>query len=293
MDKTNFQEIWQIDAGGQIYETSFEEMTQWIAEGSLLPQDKVRRGNLRWIEANKVPSLYGFFNAKEMGIAPPVVSITNAHTTSQTTQTSSTFQTVGQTQFVANNPPIEPEENLMGKIQTRFCLVHIETKPNYFCGTCQNVFCQECPQSYGSVKICPLCGAMCLPIEDVVEKEHQVETLQVAITEGFGFKDFGRALAYPFKFKTSLFFGAMFFMFFSIGQHASSLGGRWLISAAIISGMLANMLTFGILSNTVENMLQHKLNQNFMPSFDDFGLWDDVIQPFFLSIGVYLSSFAA
>ncbi|NJM53980.1 MAG: hypothetical protein HC846_11695 [Blastocatellia bacterium] len=67
-------EIWQMDAGGKIYEGSFEELTRWITEGSLLPQDKVRRGNLRWIEAQKVPPLLKFFNAQELGANPPVVT---------------------------------------------------------------------------------------------------------------------------------------------------------------------------------------------------------------------------
>jgi hypothetical protein len=67
----NPNEIWQVDVNGQIYEASFAELTEWINEGSLLPGDRVRRGNLRWLDAIKVPALYGFFNAKELGIAPP------------------------------------------------------------------------------------------------------------------------------------------------------------------------------------------------------------------------------
>ena len=52
----NTSELWQAEVNGQIYEASFEELAQWIQEGALLPQDKVRRGNLRWIEAQKVPT---------------------------------------------------------------------------------------------------------------------------------------------------------------------------------------------------------------------------------------------
>ena len=59
----------------------------------------------------------------------------------------------------------------------------------------------------------------------------------------------------------------------------------------IVCVMCANMLTFGVLANTVENFSQGKLSENFMPSFDDFSIWDDVVHPFFLSIGVYISSF--
>ena len=44
-------EVWQIDANGKVFDTNFAEMTAWIGEGSLLRQDKVRKGNLRWIEA--------------------------------------------------------------------------------------------------------------------------------------------------------------------------------------------------------------------------------------------------
>ena len=55
--------------------------------------------------------------------------------------------------------------------------------------------------------------------------------------------------------------------------------------------MLANMLMFGVLANTVENFAHGRLDRNFMPEFDDFSTWDDVVHPFFLSIGVYVSSF--
>jgi hypothetical protein len=55
--------------------------------------------------------------------------------------------------------------------------------------------------------------------------------------------------------------------------------------------MMANMLTFGILANTVESFAHGKIGGNFLPEFDDFSIWDDVLHPFFLSIGAYISSF--
>jgi hypothetical protein len=51
------------------------------------------------------------------------------------------------------------------------------------------------------------------------------------------------------------------------------------------------MLTFGVLANAVENFAQGRIGLNFMPSFDDFSLWDDVVHPFFLSVAVYLVCF--
>jgi hypothetical protein len=81
------------------------------------------------------------------------------------------------------------------------------------------------------------------------------------------------------------------YMFFSLGQSAGGFGGIFMLVGAIVSYMLANTLVFGVLSNTVNNFSQGKIGGDFMPTFDDFSLWDDVVHPFFLSIGVYISSF--
>ena len=71
----NTQELWQLEANGKIFETNLSEISTWIGEGAVLRQDKVRKGNLRWIEAGKVPSLVEFFNAKDAGEpARPIIA---------------------------------------------------------------------------------------------------------------------------------------------------------------------------------------------------------------------------
>ncbi|HLM00509.1 MAG TPA: hypothetical protein VK400_05605, partial [Pyrinomonadaceae bacterium] len=346
----NPNEIWQVDVNGQIYETNLTEMAQWIAEGSLLPQDKVRRGNLRWLDAIKVPALYGFFNAKELGIAPPplpqqmpittnavtgapvaaaaaeTVLMQNGNFSPVTTLSPAQFNSpnqappASQTQFnspqtqfdpqssfnaPANFAPTEafrqPYQTAPQNFQADFtqpmpqadaCVIHPESEPAFFCNGCANLFCKGCPTSYGgTVKICPMCGAMCKPLADVREQQKKAVQYQQDLSEGFGFEDFGKALAYPFKFKFSLVAGAIMFMLFNLGQSSAGVGGIWMMSASGFCVMLANMLTFGVLANTVENMSQGKLNENFMPSFDDFNILDDVLHPFFLSIGAYIASF--
>jgi hypothetical protein len=310
---SNLQEIWQVEVNGQVYEANLEELSQWIAEGALLPQDKVRRGNLRWLEAGKIPSLYGFFNAKELGMAPPVVTtvvdasptIINAQTKIENYAATQTFvQSENNTQF---NQPVSA--TAASASQTEFqnfaaslaeidappsnaCAFHPAEEPKYVCETCANHFCKACPKSYGgSVKICPMCGAMCKPIVEFQAKQQKAFQYSQDVTKGFGFSDFGRALAYPFKFRFSLISGAIIYAFFSLGQGASGIGGMYMVAAAIFCAMMANALTFGCLANTVENMSQGKLSENFMPSFDDFNLWDDVVHPFFLSLAAYLISF--
>lgn len=291
---TNEQEIWQVDVHGQIYETSFEGLAQWINEGLLLPNDKVRRGNLRWLEAGKISLLYGFFNAKHLGVAPPIVFSTNAQSTEKSlpnrtenfaVSNNVTPNLIADAVVDSSKQNLPPKPPLVQNLEV--CAIHAEVPPVYVCDSCANVFCKACPNTYSSVKICPFCGEMCQLLEVVANKEKRVR----ADSEKFVFMDFANALAYPFKFPASLIFGAIMFMVFTLGQSASSVGGLYLLSASIFCAMLANTLTFGILANTVENMANGKTDLDFMPRFDDFSMWDDVVHPFFLSIGVYLVSF--
>ncbi len=322
MNETTPVEIWQIEVGEQIYEASFDEMAEWIFEGSLLPQDRVRRGNLRWIEAQKVPGLVKFFNAKERG--EPLAVMTSTVTTDSTEiklqEDTGNFSAQQQKPTSADNsnnqyqeftnftnsleqvnvpksyalPISEPSDLPQTEIPqiAEFCGLHTDTPTAYYCETCSNAFCKICPKSYGgSVKICPFCGAMCQSIGKVREDFQRNRQNRISYREGFGFTDFGRALAYPLKFRASFIIGAVMFMFFSFGQSAAGLGGMFLLFAALVCFMMANTLTFGILSNTINNFSQGKLDKDFMPSFDDFSIWDDVVHPFFLSIGAYISSF--
>jgi hypothetical protein len=263
------QDIWEVDANGKFLEAKFDDLAAWIGDGSLLRIDRVRRGNLRWIEAGKVPALIEFFNAKEAGepIAP-VVTTTNTE--------------------VLGVPPPQAFVNAPTPL-TNGCSMHTDAPARYVCDTCSNQFCKACPTGYGSnVKICPFCGAMCRPLEEVAAIAAVAASTD---TGSFGFSDFGKALAFPFRFKVSLVFGAVMFMIFSIGQGGGLFGGIFMLAAAIICFMMANMLTFGIMANTIDNFAKGDLDENFMPSFDDFNIWDDVVHPFFLSIGAYISSF--
>lgn len=160
MENTN--DVWQTEVNGQIYSTDLQGLAQWIAEGSLLPQDRVRRGNLRWIEARKIPALHGFFNAKELGIAPPVVSTVNPPTGQeimppQAFSLNSLNQFVAQQQTFNEPPPPQIYQDFANNSPADFCAIHANAKAAYHCETCSNYFCQACP----SQNICPMCGAMC------------------------------------------------------------------------------------------------------------------------------------
>lgn len=282
MNPENTQELWQVEANGAVFDTNFAEMTSWIESGSLLRGDKVRKGNLRWIEAGKVPSLISVFNAKENG--QPIAPVITATMLEPTRLAGDANQST--TNSVAGAANSEPMSDM--------CSMHADVPASFICDTCSNIFCKACPNSYGgTVKICPFCGAMCKPIAQAAATSHYSgrDTYAAPTGEKFGFGDFGDSLAYPFKFKTSLIMGAIMFAIFSIGQGAMGFGGIFMMGGALMSYLLANTLTFGVLANTVENFSQGKIGLNFMPSFDDFSIWDDVVHPFFLSIGVYIVSF--
>jgi hypothetical protein len=299
MNRENPNEIWQVEVGGEIYEAPLAELPTWIDEGSLQPEDKVRKGRLRWIEARRVPTLIPFFNARAKGEPMPFVqsmtdnsaqpqSSAEAEVRIESNSEAGSFSPRAE----ADNGTPEPRNNQVRNAVPGRCIHHNDRATVYVCSGCELELCKTCPHSYGgSVRICPDCGSLCRSVAETAIQRQKASLDSGIGSEPFGFADLGRAFAYPFRFKSSLFFGGLMFVFFSFGQSASSIGGLFLIAAAIICMMLANMVVFGIRANVIDNFTQGKLDTDFMPTFDDFSIWDDVVHPFFLYVGAVLSSF--
>ncbi len=286
--------IWQVDVGGVIYEAAFSELGEWIYEGALQPGDKVRKGSLRWMEAARVPALATIFANKEQGI--PLPEDAKPATTSEGTVNTTISQPV-RTPAEIPAPIIHSAPNIKASAPaaagvSAMCRTHIDVPAFVVCKECGAAWCKNCPNSYGgSVKICPDCGAMCETLEKAAEAQRSCAAGGYAVDGGFGFSDFSNALAYPFKFKFSLIVGGIMFTIFSLGQSAAGFGGLFVMAAALFCVLLANMISFGVMANVVDNFAKGKIGTDFMPSFDDFSLWEDVVHPFFLSIGAYVVSF--
>jgi len=278
-------DIWQVEAAGQIYSTNLEEIANWIDDGRLTREDKVRKGELRWIAAGKVPLLISFFNAKERGSEiPPVVTSTEQVHHGESGN-SDILPTDSSPVLLKNSfGNTNPNENAV-------CSEHRDRSAAYVCSSCSGYYCSACPRSYGgSVRTCPKCGELCHPIVEPKPVEFQ-RVDRTTSGRSFGAAEFFESLAYPFKFKASFVLGAIMFMLFTTAQSVAGFGGIFSMFGALVAAMFANALIFGVLANTVENFSQHKIGLDFMPSFDDFSVWDDVMHPFFLSVAAYVVSF--
>ena len=119
MSELTTNESWQVEVNGQVYDAQFDELATWINDGALQPEDKVRRSNLRWIEARKVPALLSFFNAKAGGETVEIVPTPTVTVTTTEAPTS----------------------------QSGVCRNHPDREAKFVCLTCSMESCRECVKS--------------------------------------------------------------------------------------------------------------------------------------------------
>src|SRR5687767_1424489 len=221
MAEHNLDEIWQVEVRGQIYEARFAEFATWIEEGSLQPLDKVRKGQLRWIEARRVPALAPLFEAKQYGLPIPKIEGTSQAQPAEAPEISpAVVSVISEPIQHSISEPAAPDPVIIVRkdFDPNFCKVHTDAPASFVCDGCAGTYCKACPNSYGSsVRICPDCGSMCRPVGEIKAKEERTAARTAAISSGFGSQDFFNALAHPFNFKVALIVGGLMFAFFSIG----------------------------------------------------------------------------
>ncbi|HEX8251090.1 MAG TPA: hypothetical protein VF599_23150 [Pyrinomonadaceae bacterium] len=151
------QKDWLVESQGQIFEADIEEIKQWIAEGAVLPSDRVRRGSLRWLPAEKVPELYAFFNSNDFYVAPSEIAATGI---------SKFSDEIYQTQFGFENSADEADWQAEAE---KICFSHKDLEAVFACDVCKNFFCKTCTNSYGTVKLCPICGGLCRHVSEAAD----------------------------------------------------------------------------------------------------------------------------
>ena len=167
------QKTWQIEVHGQIYEADFEELKQWIVEGSVLPSDNVRRGNLRWLPAERVPALNDFFVAGGIGFAPP--SASDNHKTLSDSRVKSPETSIDSGEKPLFDIAAVKTSDSEIKADEKFCSVHKTSASAYACDICEDYFCKSCPKNFGGkVRLCPSCGSLCREIDEATDARGKI-----------------------------------------------------------------------------------------------------------------------
>jgi len=262
-------EVWRVSTVEGVFETDLETLKQWIAEGCVLPTDKVTKGNLSWIEAGRVPKLKGAFNGD---VTPASVAVSSSFDTF--VDSGSAFENPSPTQSTpeTSGARVDTPSKVHTPSNTGVCHNHPEADPAYVCRMCAAVFCKTCPRFTNRIPICPLCGDLCHEYRTVTEKTARAE-LQ---SSGFGIEDFIRAIRYPFNHKIALLSGALIY--------------GLLLLAGFRGSVLAAVIMFGCISHVISQVAWGRLNRSFMPDFSAFSLWDDLVVPIFLGLGIMIVS---
>lgn len=268
-------ELWRVSTVEGVFETDLETLKQWIAEGCVLPTDKVSKGNLNWIDAGRAPMLRGAFNGGPVVIPAVIVAKpqTSASPPIEPEQAGGPF----------NHPEsfAPPQEVWAPTTQTtniaapsHVCCNHPETPTKYLCRMCSAALCGECPKYVGisKVPLCPLCGDLCKPYEEFRTKAASMEFQ----SSGFGVNDFARAIRYPLQHKTALLCGAVIYGFLLIAGFYGSIAGY--------------VIMFGCMSHVISQVAWGRLDRSFMPDFSEFNFVDDLVTPAFLGIGITIVS---
>lgn len=260
-------QTWQVMSADQVYETDLETLKQWISEGAVLPTDRVRRGRLRWIEAARAPALHAVFRGETVAASVSQPSV-EARPASQTSEPVVSATENSRRDFSSRVTEETRPANVSAT--TDECRNHPGTAPEYVCRVCNAQLCGECPRFVSKVAVCPFCGDLCKPFEALKQQAQRVDFQ----TSGFGIADFAQALCFPFRHLVALFCGAAVYGFLLLGGWR----GR-VIACAIL---------FGCISHVINLVVAGKRDRSFMPDFGSFTWWDDIIQPFFLSLGVII-----
>ena len=259
-------EIWRVSTIEGIFEADLETLQQWIVEGCVLPTDKVSKGTLNWIEAGRVPKLKRAFEGVIDPPAAPAQPSDDASVQGERSIPASETQAPSEPAQTASDPtPVQ---------SSAWCQNHPGVEPKYVCRMCAATFCSLCPRFVGNSKIpvCPACGDLCHSYKELKTKAKREEFQE----SGFGFSDFSKAVRYPWNHKVALIGGALLYAF--------------LLLAGFRGTLIAWMIMFGCISNVISQVAWGRLDRSFMPDFSQFSFYEDLVQPFFLSIGITIVS---
>ena len=265
-------EIWQVSTPDGVFQADLKTLKQWVAEGAVLPTDRVRKGSLNWIDAGHAPMLRRVFSGEErVEAAEPAAPEACAADAPQTQPDLGLADDEAAQAGSATQDAEWAEPSSAGATAFSFeCHFHSQQAATLVCRMCSETFCRACPNRVGAsnVLLCALCGGFCDPLENLTRRLELYQRQR----EAFGLSDLQRALAYPFGHLASLLGGALLYGF--------------LLLAGAYGRLLATALVFGCITLVVRRVGYGNLSRDFLPDFSEFSFWDDVIVPCALGAGV-------
>ena len=258
-------EQWRVSTVEGVFETDLETLRRWIAEGTVAPTDKVSKGNLNWIDADRAPMLKAAFQGEHVSSnTPQSVPFTPAETTWQGEPT----QYLEASGYAADVPTAHDFQD-PARLPAE-CYNHPRVTPHYICPACATGLCEACAKylEVHRIATCPLCGEFCKVYEEVKTRADRIAFQR----SGFGFDDFARAIRYPLQHKVALLAGALIYGLLRLG----GLRGR----------VIGFVIMFGCMSHVISQVAWGRLKRSFMPDFSDFSLWDNLGVPIFLGLGI-------
>jgi hypothetical protein len=283
-------EVWQVIVQGVAYETDFLTLKQWIAEGRILPTDRVKKGNLSWIEAQRVPVLRPVLSGEEIPLPADQSSPQSysAHESFNSSPAAGNYNSADTFNFQPVYNPGMPGPAMQGTgmqgaglqmpILNAVCHYHPQLPPDYYCRTCGATFCRECPKYVGNVPLCQLCGELCVPYVEVKQKSMK----WIDKNSGFGFNELARAFNYPLKDVTQLVIAAIIYGFFVLG------GQYGLGFTAYVAKAIGFSLMFSCMQMVINKVSTGKMDGGFMPDFSESSYREIVGGPLLLGLAIMI-----
>jgi hypothetical protein len=316
------QELWQVEVAGNVYETDFAGLTQWIAESSLLPEDKIKCGERPWVQAKLVPALSPYFGGQA-----PLASVNVATTTENfaagenennvifedpTINLGGTLPntSVGFAPFESEpevKPEVVPPSAPIGQFSGapaadgKGCRLHPVREATFACRQCLSLFCSECPRTIAKVRLCPLCGDMCNPhgtgaSQPVKSSAGKMVTAKSPYVDPhFTIEDLITSLMYPFRFPFALLAVGISSSLLGVGAYlglfTAAIGGLFPgLMAVLVCGTLLVASVYGSASKAVSQVAYGNIDESFLPDTEDFSIWNTILAPCFLGLGTFAIS---
>ena len=259
------QELWQIEVQNRIYQADTSELIEWIKEGSIQPDDKVRRGNLRWLNASRIPQLRIYFRTT----VGDGVAATASDATIEIERNGVIDGAVEAAETIGSIPVSDPHAGRRTDPNyLKHCLRHAGKPTSFVCNVCGSPLCGECTNRFGTVRLCSLCSGMCVTLEDfqhgtsitgALNKPYARKTLEKKrrASDGLGVREVVDAIKYALRLSTGRVFKLLLFVTVTVGMAAAFVQTIPAIAVAFVAFLLLLSLAFDILMTASKDYGHH------------------------------------